>query len=108
MQVSAEVGRQRGEPGLRVHTGTRVGAIPLRSPVTGRSDFGLVVAPRFEWSGVGDLLATTGFRVLPELLPIDELPQSERHVPHGASSPSRRTAWHRAAPSTGSVTRSRR
>lgn len=81
MQVSAEVGRQRGEPGLRVHTGTRVGAIPLRSPVTGRSDFGLVVAPRFEWSGVGDLLATTGFRVLPELLPIDELPQSERHVP---------------------------
>ncbi len=28
MQVSAEVGRQRGEPCLRVHTVTRVGAMP--------------------------------------------------------------------------------
>jgi len=81
IKVHMDARRVRGEPGLYIETSTRVGAIPLRSPVTGRSDFGLVVAPRFEWSGVGDLLASTGFRVLPELLPIDELPQSERHVP---------------------------
>src|SRR5690606_19078775 len=81
MKLHVEVGRRDGEPGLHVRSGTRVGAIPLRSPVTGRADFGLVVAPRFTWSGVGDLLATTGFRVMPELLPLDDLPQSERHIP---------------------------
>ena len=81
MAIAAEPGRVRGEPGIHFQTGTRVGAIPLRSPVTGRADFGLVVAPRFEWAGVGDLLASTGFRVTPELLPLPELPQSERHIP---------------------------
>lgn len=81
LDVRAQVGRVRGEPGLHVETGARVGAIPLRSPVTGRADFGLVVTPRFPWSGVGDLLATTGFRIVPELLPLPELPQSERHIP---------------------------
>lgn len=81
MRLRVNVGRIRGEPGLQIESGARVGAIPLRSPVTGRPDFGLVVAPRFAWTGVGDLLASTGFRVLPELLPLDELPQSERHVP---------------------------
>jgi hypothetical protein len=81
LHVEATVVRSRGEPGLEVQTGSRVGAIPLRSPVTGRADFGLVVTPRFPWSGVGDLLATTGFRVTPELLPVPDLPQSERHIP---------------------------
>lgn len=81
LKLRVTVGRIRGEPGLQIESGARVGAIPLRSPVTGRPDFGLVVAPRFAWAGVGDLLASTGFRVLPELLPLDELPQSERHVP---------------------------
>lgn len=66
--------RSRGEPGLEVQTGSRVGAVTLRSPVTGRADFGLVVSPRFPWSGVGDLLATTGFRVTLELLPVPDLP----------------------------------
>jgi hypothetical protein len=81
LDVRAELGRVRGEPGLRLETGARVGAVPLRSPVTGRPDFGLVVTPRFAWSGVGDLLASTGFRVVPELLPLPELPQSERRIP---------------------------
>ncbi|HJL15894.1 MAG TPA: hypothetical protein RMH99_09570 [Sandaracinaceae bacterium LLY-WYZ-13_1] len=81
LQVRARVGRVRGDPGLHVEAGSRVGAIPLRSPVTGRPDFGLVVTPRFPWSGVGDLLATTGFRIVPELLPLPELPQSERRIP---------------------------
>jgi hypothetical protein len=79
--VEAEVGRVRGEPGLHLKTGARVGALPLRSPVSGRVDFGLMIRPRFPWSGVGDLLATTGFRVVPELLPLPEMPQSERRIP---------------------------
>jgi len=81
LHVEASVGRVNGEPGLRVKTGARVGAVPLRSPVSGRADFGLVVSPRFPWSGLGDLLATTGFRVTPELLPLPDLPQSERRIP---------------------------
>lgn len=81
MHVEAQVTRFRSDPHLEVRSGTRVGAVPLLSPITGRTDFGLVVQPRFPWSGVGDLLAETGFRVTPELLPLPELPQSERRVP---------------------------
>jgi hypothetical protein len=55
--------------------------MPLLSPVTGRPDFGLVIEPRFTWSSAGEMLSGTGFRVVPELLPLPDLPQSERHVP---------------------------
>lgn len=79
--VHAVPGRRGGEPGLYVNTSARVGAIPLISPVTGRPDFGLVVRPRFEWSSAGDMLAGTGFRIVPDLLPLPALPQSERSVP---------------------------
>jgi hypothetical protein len=81
LRVDAEVGRVRGEPGLHLSTGVRVGAIPLRSPVTGRADFGLIINPRFPWSGLGDVLAHTGFRIVPDLLPLPELPHSERRIP---------------------------
>jgi hypothetical protein len=79
--VTADVTRQRGEPGIVFHTSTRIGAIPLISPVSGRTDFGVVVEPRFAWSSAGDMLVGTGFRVVPELLPLPNLPQSERRVP---------------------------
>jgi len=81
MQVEGQVMRVRGEPAIKFATSTRIGAIPLVSPISGRPDFGLVVEPRFSWTGLGDVLATTGFRVLPDLLPLAELPQSERHIP---------------------------
>lgn len=79
--VSALPVRQAGMPGLLVRTSTRVGAIPLLSPITGRPDFGLVVEPRFSWASAGDMLAGTGFRVVPDLLSLPDLPQSERRVP---------------------------
>ena len=79
--IAATVGRRSGEPGLLVQTSARIGALPLLSPVTGRPDFGLVVEPRFQWSSAGDMLAGMGFRVVPDLLPLPELPQSERRVP---------------------------
>lgn len=79
--VTASVARRRGEAGLLVSTSTRVGAVPLLSPVTGRPDFGLVVEPRFQWRSAGDMFAGTGFRVVPNLLPLPDLPQSERRVP---------------------------
>ncbi len=79
--VTATPMRRGGEPGLLFNTSTRIGAVPLLSPVTGRADFGFVVEPRFTWSSAGDMLAGTGFRVVPDLLPLPDLPQSERRVP---------------------------
>lgn len=79
--VEAEPSRRGGVAGLSVRTSTRVGAIPLRSPATGRADFGLVVSPRFSWLSIGEALGVAGFRVTPELLPLPTLPQSERAVP---------------------------
>jgi hypothetical protein len=79
--VEADVRRRDGIPSVLVRTTTRVGAIPLVSPVSGRPDLGLVVEPRFLWSSLGDVLAATGFRVVPTLLPLPELPHSERRIP---------------------------
>jgi hypothetical protein len=66
---------------LRVRTGTRVGAISLISPTTGKSDYGLVVKPRHGWSGIGAILGATGWRVLPSVLPQPMLPRSDRKIP---------------------------
>jgi hypothetical protein len=43
-----------------VRAGIRVGAIPLLSPTTGKSDYGIVVRPRFAWTGIGEILGATG------------------------------------------------
>jgi len=85
--VRAAPGRRNGKAGLNISTSTRVGAIPLLSPVTGRPDFGLVVEPRFSWRSAGDMLAGTGFRILPEFLPLPDLPQSEQRVPPWVGNP---------------------
>src|SRR5690349_1483590 len=75
-RIDASVARRAGQPGVLLRTSTRVGALPLLSPVTGRPDFGLVIEPRFTWSSAGEMLSGTGFRVVPELLPLPDLPQS--------------------------------
>ncbi len=79
--VSAEVRRSGGVPMVTVQAGTKVGAVPLLSPVSGRLDFGLVVRPRFDWDAIGQLLHAGGMRSVPEILPFAALPQSERSVP---------------------------
>lgn len=79
--VEADVRRISGTPTISLRTSGRIGALPLLSPVTGRPDFGLIIEPRFSWSGLGDVLSTTGFRVVPRLLPLPELPQSDRRIP---------------------------
>src|SRR5258708_40036137 len=66
---------------LDIHTGTRIGAIPLISPTSGRHDYGLVVRPRFDWPGIGPILGATGWRVIPAPLSMPLLPRSERRVP---------------------------
>ena len=66
---------------LDIHAGTRIGAIPLISPTSGRYDYGLVVRPRFDWPGIGPILGATGWRVIPAPLAMPLLPRSERRVP---------------------------
>jgi hypothetical protein len=66
---------------LDIHTGTRIGAIPLISPTSGRHDYGLVVRPRFDWPGIGPILGATGWRIIPTPLAMHLLPRSERCVP---------------------------
>jgi hypothetical protein len=64
-----------------VKPSTRIGALPLISPVSGRVDYGLVIEPRFQWDGIGEILSETGYKVVPRLMPLPELPQSDRHIP---------------------------
>ena len=66
---------------LTVQTGITIGAVPLISPTTGHSDYGFVVRPRFEWTGVGEILGATGWRVVPAPLSLPLLPRSERKIP---------------------------
>jgi len=66
---------------LEMHSGNAVGAIPLRSPFTARYDFGLVVQPRFPWSGIGPMLAEMGWKISPTPLRLPLLRRSERRVP---------------------------
>ena len=79
--IDSDVRRAAGRPVVRLATSARAGALPLMSPVSGRPDLGLVIEPRFRWSSIGEVLAGTGMRITPELLPLPELPKSERRVP---------------------------
>lgn len=66
---------------LAFEANTKVGALPLLSPTTGRPDYGLVIKPRFDWPGLGPMLAMMGWRVIPTPLRLPLLPRSERKIP---------------------------
>jgi hypothetical protein len=80
-RIESDLRRQNGQPVIIFRTSSSVGALPLLSPVTGRPDFGLFIEPRFPWTSIGEVLSTTGFRVVPRLLPLPELPYSDRRIP---------------------------
>ena len=71
--------------GSRVRLGfscsSTIGAVPLRSPVSGRYDHGLVVHPRFQWAGIGAMLSQMGWRIVPQPLSLSLLPESDRRIP---------------------------
>ncbi len=80
--VRGQVGTSNGDIGLWLETDTQIGAMPLLSPATAKADLGLVLDPRFTWRSAGDMLAGTGFRVTPEILPIQRMvAQSDRMIP---------------------------
>lgn len=66
---------------LVFETGTTIGAFPLVSPLSGKSEVSLVVRPRFGWAGVGASLGRSGFKIIPEILPFGLLPKTEREIP---------------------------
>jgi len=66
---------------IRLLPGERAGAMPLKSSFDGQVVGGLLVTPRFGWSGVGQILQETGWQAAPELPVMQMVPGSARHVP---------------------------
>lgn len=73
---------ESGEPRIVFETHDFIGACPLVSPITGRFDLGVVIAPRIQWSGLGSMLTAMGWKVVPELQRIAPLPMSDREIPN--------------------------
>ena len=66
---------------LLLESQNAIGAVPLLSPLTFKADLGLVVKPRFEWGGIGPMLADMGWLIVPSLLRLPLLRRSERRLP---------------------------
>ncbi len=81
LDVEARVEAGTREVRLRLYPGARVGAVPLRSALTGHVRSGLVVRPRFGWAGIGQVLDQTGWLAMPEVLALPLVPGSGREVP---------------------------
>jgi McrBC 5-methylcytosine restriction system component len=81
MDVKAELSAVGGETKIRLLPGGRAGAVPLRSAQTHQVKAGLVVRPRFGWSGVGSVMQQTGWAASPQFLDVPLVPGSARDVP---------------------------
>src|SRR5437899_68435 len=81
LDVSARISPGSLEPNVELVPGGRTGAIPLRSAQTGESAAGLLVQPRFGWSGVGNVMTETGWAAAPQFLDLPLVPGSARDVP---------------------------
>ncbi len=66
---------------LKLSAHAKIGAIPLLSPITHKNEYSLIIKPRFGWQGVGPILSTTGWKILPDILNLPQLKISERRVP---------------------------
>ena len=81
LDVRAELVADSNETKIRLFPGGRAGAIPLRSAQTQHVKAGLLVRPRFGWSGVGAVMQQTGWAASPEFLDVPLVPGSARDVP---------------------------
>jgi len=81
LDVSARIVPSAPEPTIELSPGGRTGAIPLRSAQTGSIAAGLIVSPRFGWSGIGQVMAQTGWSAAPEFLDLPLVPGSAREIP---------------------------
>ena len=64
-----------------IRTGSKIGALPLFSPTSGKPDYGLIIKPRFDWSGLGNMLGEMGWKIIPVPLTLPLLPRSDRKIP---------------------------
>jgi len=62
-------------------SGSAIGAFGLVSPLSGKPEVSVIVQPRFGWAGLGTSLGISGFKVIPEVLPLGLLPKTERQIP---------------------------
>jgi hypothetical protein len=62
-------------------SGASIGAFGLISPLSGKPEVSVIVRPRFGWAGLGTSLGISGFKVIPEVLPLGLLPKTEREIP---------------------------
>lgn len=58
-----------------------IGAVPLLSPTSGRIDYGLIIKPRFDWSGLGPMLSSMGWKIVPTPLRLPLIPGTEWKIP---------------------------
>ncbi|MCL6558041.1 MAG: McrC family protein [Firmicutes bacterium] len=79
--VLADLAYDGREVEIVLQAGTKIGALPLLSPTSGKPDYGLVIKPRFAWPGIGSMLGKMGWRVVPSLLQLPLLPRSDRNIP---------------------------
>lgn len=81
LDVRYELIASTPEPTIQLSPGGHTGAIPLRSAQTRAVVAGLVVKPRFGWSGVGAIMSETGWAASPTFLDLPLVPGSARQVP---------------------------
>ena len=81
VDARAELTARDDGAGLRLVAGGRAGAVPLRAAHTGQIAGGLIVKPRFGWSGVGRVLSEVGWNAALEFLDFPLVPGSGREVP---------------------------
>ena len=70
-----------GEVALRLRPGQLVGAVPLFSPVSRKVAGGVIIQPRFGWTGIGSILSATGWHARPRLLKLPMVPGSAKEIP---------------------------
>jgi len=81
VDVDCEISGGRNGAQLQLRPGQCVGAIPIRSPTNGKVSGGLIIHPRFGWSGVGTVLSAIGWGFGPKFLELPFVPGSGRQIP---------------------------
>jgi hypothetical protein len=81
LALATHISVDAGQAFVILTSSNRIGAIPLRSPVTRKVAAGLLVQSRFGWPSVGRVLANIGFRVEPDVGGRALVPGSAIEVP---------------------------
>lgn len=81
LEVEPELVPRPDQIDLRLRPGGTLGAVPLHRPDTRRIAGGVVVRPRFGWSGIGPILQRVGWSASPRFLQLPLVPGSAREVP---------------------------